>query len=90
MDQNFENLRQFIEKIKNINFFERIFKWKSLKKLFLLSYSEYEKISYHFSCLQEKISELKSNNIIINNDFSNLRGNYNIEHEELVVLRQRN
>ena len=89
MNQNIESLRQLVEKVKNLSLFQRIFKWNIFKSNLSLIILEFEKILQNFSFQQEKLQELISDKVILSNNLSNLQNTYNIEHDELILLRQK-
>jgi hypothetical protein len=89
MNPNLEPLRQLVEKLKNVSFFERIFKWNYFKNNLLLIFSEFEKISQNIFFHQEKVQELTSEKIILSNNMTNLQNSFNDEHDELILLRNK-
>lgn len=89
MNQNIESLRQLVEKVKNLSLFQRIFKWNIFKSNLSLIILEFEKIFQNFSFQQEKIQELISDKVILTNNLSNLQNTFKIEHDELILLRQK-
>ena len=54
MNMSFDNLKNFFEKIKELNFWQRIFCWKTIKILSYDAYDEFKKIS-------QKIDDLNKN-----------------------------
>ena len=45
MDISFDNLKNFFMQIKELNFWQRIFKWKTIRILSYDAYDEFKKIS---------------------------------------------
>lgn len=66
MDNGFEKLNLFFERIKTLTFFQRIFNWRSLKSL---SYEAYEEFRTLISSITAKYKE----NAQVNNDISLLK-----------------
>ena len=54
MDTNYDNLKNFIEKIKTLSFFDRVFRWKVIRDLLLNTYSDLQKLTSNMFFLQEK------------------------------------
>jgi hypothetical protein len=75
---NFENLRRFFERIKNVGFFERIFSWKSIVSLGYDAFGEYQRLLTH---VQEKDAEI-SGLALRNRELSQ-----NMEYQQQQVTR---
>ena len=86
-DAGYENLKSFLDRIKNITFFERIFKWGAIMKLFIIALSEFDRFSMHANNQAIKISELQSDARLLANKFDNLESKYNADHDELIELK---
>ncbi len=54
----FEHLGRFLERIKNVGFFERIFSWKTIVSLGYDAYGEYQQIQETLRRKDQEISEL--------------------------------
>jgi len=72
MDILFDNLKNFFEKIKEINFWQRIFSWKTIKILSYDAYDEFKKISRKIDDLNqnlyqrdEKIVDIEKSNEVL-------------------------
>ena len=89
METNFESLRLFIDKIKNISLFERIFQWGYVKKLFLNAYAEYERIANFIIDQKGIITELKSDNVLLKNNVDNIETNQSKTHDDLIILNSK-
>jgi hypothetical protein len=87
IESSYENLKALFEKIKNISFFERIFKWGAIIKLLILAISEFERLSNQLNEGANKISELQSDSRLMTNKFENLEEKYNSNHDELIELK---
>ena len=75
---NFENLRRFFERIKNVGFFERIFSWKSIVSLGYDAFGEYQRL---LTRAQEKDAEI-SGLVIKNRELTQ-----NMEYQQQQVTR---
>lgn len=75
---NFENLRRFFERIKNVGFFERIFSWKSIVSLGYDAFGEYQRL---VTLVQEKDAEI-SGLALRNRELSQ-----NVEYQQQQVTR---
>lgn len=60
MDNNYDNLKSFIERIKTINFFERLFLWKNVRQQLINAVADLQKMTSNISFLLETNTELKS------------------------------
>ena len=60
MDNNYDNLKSFIERIKTINFIERLFLWKNVRQQLINAVADLQKMSSNISFLLETNTELKS------------------------------
>jgi len=86
-ENNYENLKLFLEKIKTISFFERIFRWGSIIKLYIHAIPEFERFFLNANAQTRKINELLSDARVLEMKFDILKGKYTTEHDELVELR---
>ena len=57
MDISFDNLKNFFEKIKELNFWQRIFKWKTIRILSYDAYDEFKKISQKIDGLNQNLGQ---------------------------------
>ena len=55
MNIYYENLRSFFERIKALNFWQRIFFWSSLKALSYEAYEEFKGISDNINALKNRL-----------------------------------
>jgi len=69
MDLAFDNLKNFFEKIKELNFWQRIFRWKSIKILSYDAFNEFKNIAQKIENLSLDIEQ--RNNRIIDLEKSN-------------------
>ena len=60
MDNNYDNLKNLIERIKTINFIERLFLWKNVRQQLINAVADLQKITSNISFLLETNTELKS------------------------------
>ena len=60
MNTNFDNLRNFFERIKSISFWQRIFSWGPIKSLSYEAYEEFRKVSESLNSLNQKLAESDS------------------------------
>ena len=60
MDNNYDNLKSLIERIKTINFIERLFLWKNVRQQLINAVADLQKMSSNISFLLETNTELKS------------------------------
>ena len=82
-----ENLKSFLEKIKGITLFKRIFKWGETLKDLIIVVSEFDRINAVLDSQGAKINELENERRIAENNFTNLQNYFNSQFEELVELR---
>ncbi len=62
MDNSFDDLKQLIEQLKTIGFFERLFSWKRVREKLMDAIADMQKITTNSDTLTERISELKRDN----------------------------
>jgi hypothetical protein len=62
MNNNTDNLNKLIDKLKTINFFERLFGWRKIKEQLLDAVVDFQKILSNTENLLERNLELKENN----------------------------
>ena len=86
-ENSFDNLKSLLEKIKNISLFERIFKWGTIMKQFIIGLSEFDRFSFYINSQATKINELQSDARLLTNKLENLEVRYTADHDELVELR---
>jgi hypothetical protein len=72
-EQNFENLEKLLEKIKTINFFERIFSWGQIRNLSYDAYEELKSIekNIHYT-IKESIEKLEQDKIQLHTEIKQL------------------
>jgi hypothetical protein len=68
MDNHIDNLRIFLDQIKSIRFFDRIFRWKRIKESFIEAYADYQKLLFNASLQHDKIAELRSSILVLEKD----------------------
>ena len=68
MENSTDNLRDFLNHIKSLNLFSRIFKWKKVKELYIEAYADFQKILFNSGQQNDKISELNSSKLILEKD----------------------
>lgn len=61
MDISFDNLNRFFDKIKEISFWQRLFKWKALKILSYDAYDDFNKLAQKIDILNQEASALNEN-----------------------------
>jgi len=86
-ENSFDNLKSLLEKIKNISLFERIFKWGTIMKQFIIGLAEFDRFSFYINSQATKINELQSDARLLTNKLENLEVRYTADHDELVELR---
>jgi len=57
MDISFDNLKNFFMQIKELNFWQRIFKWKTIRILSYDAYDEFKKISQKIDSLNQNLGQ---------------------------------
>lgn len=87
IDTSFTNLRTLIEKLKSVSFFQRLFGWGSIKKLFFDAFGDFEKFSTHVNVQSNEITRLETNNILLQSKFDNLNTVHQKEHDELTRFK---
>jgi hypothetical protein len=75
MDNNYDNIKSFLEHIKSISFFSRIFNWKNVKSLLFNAIADLQKIASNQSFLLESNIDLKSKNSELSKDLELSRAN---------------
>jgi hypothetical protein len=65
MNQNYDNLKSFFDRIKTLSFWQRVFYWSTLKALSYEAYEEFKSISDSFEILNKQFNE-KDSRIIDN------------------------
>ncbi|MFA5805377.1 MAG: hypothetical protein WC879_12110 [Melioribacteraceae bacterium] len=92
MENRFEKLTLFFERIKTISFWQRLFSWKTLRELSYEAYEEFKSLlgsvdrisrdldqsSNTISILKNDIEHLKENNLKLENDSKHLEGDLEI------------
>ncbi len=68
MENNYDNLKNLIERLKTITFFQRLFNWKSIRLLLMNALSDVQKLTGNLGHLIESNSELKSINSDLKKD----------------------
>ena len=68
-----ENLKSFLEKIKGITLFKRIFKWGETLKDLIIVVSEFDRINAVLDSQGAKINDLENERRIAENNFTNLQ-----------------
>ena len=69
IDTNFVSLRNLIEKLKTLTFFERIFSWAGIKNLFIDAFSEFEKVSFIVDKQSSEITRLENDQKLLQTQF---------------------
>lgn len=87
IDTNFVSLRNLIEKLKTLTFFERIFSWAGIKNLFIDAFSEFEKVSFIVDKQSSEITRLENDQKLLQTQFDNLKYTYEKEHDELTFYK---
>jgi hypothetical protein len=62
MDNNFDNLKKLIDRLKTIGFLERLFSWRKVRELLIDAVSDLQKITGNADNLVEKNTEYKTTN----------------------------
>ncbi len=62
MDNNFDNLKKLIDRLKTIGFFERLFSWKTVREQLMDAVADLQKVTSNTDNFIEKNSELKATN----------------------------
>ncbi len=57
MNHNYDNLKSFFERIKSLNFWQRVFYWSALKTLSYEAYEEFKSISDNISTLNQQVND---------------------------------
>jgi hypothetical protein len=57
MNLSYDNLKSFFERIKTLNFWQRVFYWSTLKALSYEAYEEFKRISDSLSVLNQQIND---------------------------------
>lgn len=86
-DTGFGNMRNLIEQLKTVTFFQRIFGWGSIKKLFYDAFTEFEKYSMHVSAQSNEITRLSNDQKLLQTQFDNLKNTHDKEHDELIKFK---
>jgi len=79
MDNNIDNLRKLIEKIKTIGFFDRIFNWQKIKEQLVDAVADLQKIISNAENLNEINLKLEATNSGLSKDLELSNAN-NIKH----------
>lgn len=75
--ENFNNLEQLFEKIKNITLIERIFSWKNIRSLSYDAYDEFKSIDKIIDDNQKILDDLNHKKDLLEKDLSNSKENLN-------------
>lgn len=62
MDNNFDNLKKLIDRLKTIGFLERLFSWRKVRELLIDAVADLQKITGNADNLIEKNSDYKATN----------------------------
>ena len=95
MENKFEKLRLFFEKIKSITFWDRIFHWKSIRTLSYDAYEEFKEFCNLLNSVSHELEESKNNIAILKNNEDHFRLNIqslksDVEHlQEQIEERDR-
>jgi len=60
MNLNYDNLKSFFDRIKNLTFWQRVFYWSTLKALSYEAYEEFKGLSENITSLNQNLSEKES------------------------------
>ena len=60
MDTKFEKLQSFFDKIKTVNFWQRIFGWRQIRDLSFVVFEEFKKLIDSFESVQKEKDQLNS------------------------------
>jgi len=100
MENRFEKLTLFFERIKTLSFWQRLFGWKTLKSLSYEAYEEFKTMigsvdrinrdldqsNNTVSMLKNDNEHLKSNYTTLENDFKHLEEQFNNDEEKISQL----
>ena len=72
MNQKFEKLNLFFEKIKTIGFWQRIFGWRQIRNLSYDAYIEFNELVNSLNQTLAEIDRIKNSIAVLNNDNKHL------------------
>ncbi|MBS1687362.1 MAG: hypothetical protein JSS96_01455 [Bacteroidetes bacterium] len=89
MENNTDNLRSLFDKLKTINFWQRLFGWKQVKSLLIDAYGDLQRLLAAYSTLKETVAHEATENRI-SKEGNAVLTNRNAELQaELATIRQK-
>lgn len=89
MDTKFEKLKLFFEKIKTINFWQRIFSWRYIRDLSYDAYKEFNELIESLESVQKEKEQFKNSKEILANDKLHFEKKTTDQEKELSLLKEK-
>ena len=89
MENKTDKLSQFFEQLKTLTFWKRIFGWSQFRNLSYDAYQEFKSLLSQVSHVTQEINQLKSDNLVLNNDNGHLKNKQNDLEKELAIVNDR-
>lgn len=90
MNNTFDNLKTFLDYIKSIGLFNRLFHWKKVKNMLIDAITDFHKFTLNTEQLNDQVTELRNTNSELNKD-CNIYKEININNaNEINTLKSSN
>jgi len=89
MNKKFERLSEFFDQIKSIGFWQRIFWWRSIKRMSYDAYGEFKELLGNTDNISQELDKIKVSNDSINSDNERLKSEKIEIKDEVKQLRDK-